>query len=67
MNILNKRLEGLSIDPDKERTITNVVEDNTALKDKVEELKRENKSLREQLDYAISNNGRNEQAEMTIF
>ena len=64
---IKKRLEGLSIEPDKERTITNIVEDNTILKDEVTRLKSENKSLREQLDYAMSNAGGNEQMEMSIF
>jgi chromosome segregation ATPase len=63
---IKKRLEGLSIEPDKERTIRNVVEDCTMLREENENLRRENKSLREQLDYAMSNNIGN-QNEMTIF
>ena len=63
--VIRKRLESLSIEPDKERTITNVVEDWTRFQERVEELEKENKKLREELDYAQSNGGGNN--EMTIF
>lgn len=63
---IKKRLDALAIEPDKERTIRNVVEDCTLLKEDNESLKRENKSLREQLDYALSNTNNN-QNELTIF
>lgn len=63
---IKKRLEGLSIEPDKERTITNVVEDLAAANEEREMLKRENKSLKEQLDFALSHTQEN-QAEMSIF
>lgn len=63
---IKKRLEGLWIEPDRERTIRNVVEDCTELREQNEHLKRENKSLKEQLDYALSNPANN-QNELTIF
>lgn len=63
---IKKRLDALAIEPDKERTITNVVEDLSNLREQVNNLKKENKSLREQLDYAQSNGGNNIN-EMTIF
>jgi len=65
-DFIKKRLESLSIEPDNERTIRNVVEDCTLLREESERLRRENKQLKEQLDYAISNTTQN-QNEMTIF
>lgn len=63
--VIRKRLESLSIEADKERTITNVVEDCTRLQKRADELEKENKKLREELDYALSNGVNNN--EMTIF
>mmetsp|Transcript_31983 Transcript_31983/g.28344 ORF Transcript_31983/g.28344 Transcript_31983/m.28344 type:complete len:161 (+) Transcript_31983:305-787(+) len=64
---VKKRLEHLSIDPYKDRTIRNVVEDCTVLREENEELKKNNKQLREQLDYAVSNGGEENINEMTLF
>jgi cell division septum initiation protein DivIVA len=63
--VIRKRLESLAIEPDKERTITNVVEDCTRFQERAQELEKENKKLREELDYALSNGVNNN--EMTIF
>lgn len=63
--VIRKRLESLSIEPDKDRTITNVVEDCTRIQERNNELEKENKKLREELDYALSNGVNNN--EMTIF
>mmetsp|Transcript_26664 Transcript_26664/g.26554 ORF Transcript_26664/g.26554 Transcript_26664/m.26554 type:complete len:119 (+) Transcript_26664:452-808(+) len=64
---IKKRLSHLSIEPNKDRTIRNVVEDCTALTEENERLKRDNKSLKEQLDYAVSNAGDQNPNEMTVF
>lgn len=64
---IKKRLSHLSIEPNKDRTIRNVVEDCTALTEENERLKRDNKSLKEQLDYALSNAGDQNPNEMTVF
>lgn len=64
---IKKRLDHLAIEPDKERTIRNVVEDLSLIKEENEGLRRENKALKEQLDYAISNDTGSNVNEMTIF
>lgn len=64
---IKKRLDHLAIEPDKERTIRNVVEDLTLVREENDSLKRENKALKEQLDYAISNDTGSNVNEMTIF
>jgi DNA repair exonuclease SbcCD ATPase subunit len=64
---IKKRLDHLAIEPEIERTIRNVVEDLTWLKEENENYKRENKSLKDQLDYAISNGTGGNVNDMTIF
>jgi len=63
---IKKKLEALCIEADRERTIRNVVEDCAELRESNDHLKRENKLLKEQLDYAQCNPDNN-QNEMTIF
>ena len=64
---IKKRLDHLAIEPEIGRTIRNVVEDLTLLKEVNENYKRENKSLKEQLDYAINNDTGGNVNDMTIF
>ena len=56
MSMWRKGLTIFQLNPNKDRTIRNVVEDCTALTEENEQLKRDNKSLKEKLDYAVSNN-----------
>ena len=64
---IKKRLDHLSIEPNKDRTIRNVVEDCSQFQEENEQLKRDNKMLKEQLDYALSNGANENVNEMTIF
>lgn len=67
MSMWRKGLTTFQLNPNKDRTIRNVVEDCTALTEENEQLKRDNKSLKEKLDYAVSNNGDQNINELTIF
>lgn len=64
---IRRRLADMNVIP-KDRKISNVVLENTTLRQQLEELKYENDKLRDQMDQVIAQGGQNyNQEELSIF